>query len=75
LAKHLKKAHFVPIKYRVLGGFLQFLNIKFGNFIEVLMDKVISTLTEAWKRERKNFLLSRENFHDEELDIVAVDEA
>jgi len=43
LAKHLKKAHFVPIKYRVLGGFLQSLNIKFGNFIEVLMDKVISS--------------------------------
>lgn len=43
LAKHLKKAHFVPIKYRVLGGFLQSLNIKFGNFIEVLMDKAISS--------------------------------
>jgi hypothetical protein len=42
LDKHVNKIHFVPIKYRVLGGFLQSLNIKFGNFIEMLLDKIIS---------------------------------
>ena len=39
---HEDKTHFVPIKYRVLGGFLQSLNIKFGNFIEILLTKIIN---------------------------------
>lgn len=39
--KHWQKVHFIPIKYRILGGFLQSLNIKFGNFIEVLIAKVV----------------------------------
>ena len=34
---HRGKVHFVPLRYRVLGGILQALNIKFGNFIERLM--------------------------------------
>ncbi len=38
---HLKKTHFVPLKYRILGGLLQALNIKFGNFIEQLIALVI----------------------------------
>lgn len=42
IKKHKKKTHFVPIKYRVLGGFLQSLNIKFGNFIEILLPKLIN---------------------------------
>lgn len=33
---HENKVHFVPAQYRVLGGLLQSLNIKFGNFIEEL---------------------------------------
>lgn len=41
--KHEKKTHFVPIKYRVLGGFLQSLNIKFGNFIEILLTNLINS--------------------------------
>ncbi len=32
--KHAEKVRFVPIRYRVIGGILQGLNIKFGNFIE-----------------------------------------
>ena len=35
--KHEVKVHFVPIKYRILGGILQSMNIQFGNFIEELM--------------------------------------
>jgi hypothetical protein len=45
--KHGNKVHFVPIRYRVIGGILQGLNIKFGNFIELLMRKVIEVDTEV----------------------------
>ncbi|MDD3120614.1 MAG: restriction endonuclease [Candidatus Gracilibacteria bacterium] len=38
---HKDKIHFVPVKYRVFGGILQSLNIKFGNFIEELMHLII----------------------------------
>ena len=39
--KHLAKVHFIPIKYRIIGGILQGLNIKFGNFIETLMQNFV----------------------------------
>jgi len=39
--KHIDKVHFVPIRYRIIGGILQGLNIKFGNFIENLMGKIV----------------------------------
>lgn len=39
---HQAKIHFVPIKYRVLGGLLQSLNIKFGNFIEKLLALIVN---------------------------------
>jgi len=39
--KHEVKTHFVPVRYRIFGGLLQSLNIQFGNFIEVLMHKII----------------------------------
>lgn len=42
IAKHNKKVHFIPKKYRVFGGILQSLNIQFGNFIEELMAVIIS---------------------------------
>lgn len=41
LGKHEAKTHFVPIRYRIFGGLLQSLNIQFGNFIEVLMQRII----------------------------------
>ena len=40
--KHIVKLHFIPYKYRVFGGILQSMNIQFGNFIEKVMDEVIS---------------------------------
>jgi hypothetical protein len=41
LNTHSAKIHFVPASYRVLGGLLQALNIKFGNFIETLIALVV----------------------------------
>lgn len=35
------KVHFAPIRYRIIGGILQGLNIKFGNFIEQLLRNVV----------------------------------
>lgn len=37
---HTSKVHFVPPQYRVLGRILQALNIRFGNFIEKLIDSI-----------------------------------
>lgn len=39
--RHEDKVHFVPIRYRIIGGILQGLNIKFGNFIETLVGNVV----------------------------------
>jgi len=39
--KHEEKVHFVPIRYRIIGGVLQGLNIKFGNFIEQLLRNIV----------------------------------
>lgn len=41
LTLHESKVHFIPIRYRVFHGLLQSLNIKFGNFIEVLLRLVV----------------------------------
>jgi len=43
LRKHESKVHFVPIRYRIIGGILQGLNIKFGNFIEQLLRNIVET--------------------------------
>jgi len=39
--KHHSKVHFIPVRYRVLGGLLQSMNIKYGNFLEKLIHNVI----------------------------------
>lgn len=39
--KHTEKVHFIPIQYRVIGGILQGLNIKLGNFIEKLLRNIV----------------------------------
>ena len=39
--KHDEKIHFIPIRYRIIGGILQGLNIKFGNFIEQLLRNIV----------------------------------
>ena len=36
-----EKTHFVPKQYRVMGGLLQSLNIRFGNFLELLLREII----------------------------------
>jgi len=41
LNKHKGKVHFIPIRYRILGGILQGLNIKFGIFIEQLLENLV----------------------------------
>ena len=38
---HEAKVHFIPIRYRIIGGVLQGLNIKFGNFIEQLLRNIV----------------------------------
>lgn len=67
IEKHSKKIHFIPKKYRVLGGILQSMNIQFGNFIEVLMKNLISNeddyeILEDYNANRKNeFLILEES--------------
>lgn len=46
---HKEKIHFVPAKYRVIGGILQSLNIRFGNFIEQLIEIVVENETNITK--------------------------
>jgi hypothetical protein len=41
--KHQEKIHFIPIQYRIIGGILQSLNIKFGNFLQNLLSEIILT--------------------------------
>ena len=59
--KHQAKIHFVPIRYRIIGGILQSLNIKFGNFIETLLgnildiDNSVSKLPDSGKKIRLFF--------------------
>jgi len=45
LRKHGGKVHFIPIRYRIIGGILHGLNIKFGNFIEQLLSNIVETDT------------------------------
>ena len=57
--KHLKKLHFIPQRYRIFGGILQSMNIQFGNFIEVLMTKLIENegkyeIIEKYSGKRNN---------------------
>lgn len=71
--KHDNKVHFIPYKYRILGGLLQSLNIQFGNFIETLIPKIaleeknarIEFLAESGK---KNLQLSINNQTDRLID-------
>lgn len=41
IQRHSKKMHFIPIRYRVIGGLLQSLNIQFGNYIEELIHLIV----------------------------------
>jgi hypothetical protein len=59
--KHTEKIHFIPVNYRILGGILQGLNIKFGNFIEQLIrnfveiDTTIQVMEDSGKKIRLFF--------------------
>src|SRR3990172_2457936 len=57
--KHESKIHFVPIRYRIIGGMLQGLNIKFGNIIEQLLRNIveIDTAVNAMEDSGKNIKL------------------
>lgn len=44
---HQGKIHFIPIRYRILGGIIQSLNIKFGNFIEKLIGNIVELDTNV----------------------------
>ncbi|MEG1863259.1 MAG: hypothetical protein RR198_06580 [Oscillospiraceae bacterium] len=66
-SKHDVKIHFIPQKYRILGGILQSMNIQFGNFIEVLMSLIIANdgryqiLSEYSGEKSNSFTLSAAN--------------
>lgn len=72
-AKHDKKMHFIPQRYRVFGGLLQSMNIQFGNFIEELMTALISNeeryeiLAEYSGKMSNSFQLSKAN--DARIDV------
>ena len=38
---HEAKVHFIPARYRIIGGVIQALNIQFGNFIEILLGQIV----------------------------------
>jgi hypothetical protein len=47
---HKDKVHFIPFKYRIIGGILQSMNIQFGNFIEEIVQVTI-------KNKKSNILI------------------
>lgn len=55
--RHLLKPHFIPIKYRILGGILQSMNIQFGNFLE----DVISQIIQMYKNNNLLHLSGQKN--------------
>jgi hypothetical protein len=65
--RHKDKIHYIPIKYRVLGGVLQSMNIQFGNFIEELIKVLVQNesgydiIEELSGKKNTKFLLSSEN--------------
>ncbi|WP_322935983.1 restriction endonuclease [Mycoplasmopsis felis] len=65
--KHNNKIHFIPKRYRILGGILQSMNIQFGNFIEILIQNLIKEnpryeIISKYSRKRyNNFLISQAN--------------
>jgi cupin superfamily acireductone dioxygenase involved in methionine salvage len=57
--KHNSKIHFIPIKYRVFGGIMQSLNIRFGNFIEEAIHQILlanndNEILEEYSGKRSN---------------------
>src|SRR5574344_2164898 len=67
IKKHEPKIHFIPTRYRVLGGILQSMNIQFGNFIEELMSVIVSNderyriINKYSGKKSNSFKISRQN--------------
>lgn len=40
--RNVQKPHFIPIRYRILGGILQSMNIQFGNFLENVISNIVA---------------------------------
>ncbi|MCU9931352.1 hypothetical protein NW733_01120 [Mycoplasmopsis felis] len=65
--KHNNKIHFIPKRYRILGGILQSMNIQFGNFIEILIQNLIKEnpryeiISKYSGKRYNNFLISQAN--------------
>lgn len=65
--KHAKKVHFIPVKYRILGGILQSMNIQFGNFLENTISNIVALhpnnkITTQYSGKRSNdFRLSKKS--------------
>ncbi len=69
--KHRGKVHFIPPKYRVLGGLLQALNIKFGNFLEKLLDLVIKIDSNVQRHPKSGTRLPLKFTADTDAEIDA----
>lgn len=73
--QHQEKIHFIPVKYRIIGGILQGLNIKFGNFIEKLIQNIIDidTSVEVHEDSGKKLLLYFSSQTDSLIDKYITD--
>lgn len=67
IKKHSKKVHFIPVRYRVLGGILQSMNIQFGNFLETTIRNIVALnpnneiLTELSGKKSNKFSASKKS--------------
>jgi len=73
--KHDDKIHFVPVRYRIIGGILQGLNIKYGNFIENLVENIveIDTGVQAMDDSCKKITLNFTSQTDSMIDKYITD--
>ncbi len=67
IKKHSDKIHFIPNRYRILGGILQSMNIQFGNFLETTIKNIIELnpnneiLTEFSGKKTNSFSVSKQS--------------
>lgn len=67
ISKHTEKIHFIPIRYRVLSGILQSMNIQFGNFLETAIRNIVmlnpdNEIIEKYSGKKTNkFRVSKES--------------
>lgn len=76
--KHAVKTHFIPVKYRILGGLLQSMNIQFGNFLEKVIANIVALdpdneiMTEYSGKSFRKFRYASRSFEliDQYLDAI-----